>query len=246
MTSLGRTSFRLSSIARGAILATVVVAAATSGLFRATPHLGAAAAQATTSRSATQNAVPTDFRDFVEWAAADISTYWEGVYGAGGTFVRPQVQFFTEPVLSPCDTRPTTPAEGPFYCDNVVYVPDAWFAADPIRMNDFAIAYVLAHEIGHDVQDTQGILASLNAGIITSVETELQADCLAGVWAANANARGMLDDTDFQEGTALATTIGDDYLGFTPDQYTHGTSAQRVAWLTYGYEIADGSQCSTY
>ena len=82
---------------------------------------------------AEQRLEPIALSQFVVWAADDISTYWENVYGQGGTFVRPEIVFFTDPVMSPCDTEPTLPAEGPFYCVNVVYVPDAFFAADEIR-----------------------------------------------------------------------------------------------------------------
>jgi predicted metalloprotease len=241
-----RSSFT-ATLVRAAALAGVIIVATTSSLLTtgATSHVAAAGSSTATS-NATSTAVPTDFREFVLWAADDVSTYWENVYGEGGSFVRPEIVFFTDPVMSPCDTKPTTPAEGPFYCDNVVYVPDAWFAADELRLNDFAVAYVIAHEIGHDVQDTQGIIASLTAGDISSVQLELQADCLAGVWANSADRRGMLEDGDFAEATALAYTIGDDYLGFAPSQYTHGSSADRIDWLTYGFQVGDGAQCLTY
>ncbi|MEO5965247.1 MAG: neutral zinc metallopeptidase [Candidatus Limnocylindrales bacterium] len=239
-------SHRLSVLARATAL-TIVLATTTVAAPSLAPianHTAATAGSGTTTTQ-TSTTIPADFRGFVLWAADDIDAYWESVYGAGGTFVRPEVTFFVDPIATPCDAN-ATPEEGPFYCQNVVYVPEAWFAADAARTNDFAIAYVMAHEIGHDVQDTQGILASLNNGIITSVQTELQADCLAGVWAASANRRGMLSTGDYEEATQLATTIGDDYLGFQPADYTHGTSAQRVAWFNYGFQMADGTTCRTY
>lgn len=158
-------------------------------------------------------------------------------------------------------------AMGPFYCplDKKVYLDLSFFRDMQTKYGgggDFADAYVIAHEIGHHVQDLLGILdkadAAKQGGSRTqanaiSVRIELMADCLAGVWAANANQKWkILDQGDVEKAVATAQAIGDDRLqtaarGYAvPDSFTHGSSAMRVQWLTTGLKSAKVDSCDTF
>jgi len=158
-------------------------------------------------------------------------------------------------------------AMGPFYCpgDKKVYLDMAFFDEMTRRFKasgDFARAYVIAHEIGHHVQDEMGITAKTDAmrDKMTdvqynkvSVRVELQADCFAGAWAYHSNrAKPFLDPNDVDEALAAANAIGDDALqraargAVVPDSFTHGTSAQRVRWFKTGFESGDLKACDTF
>jgi hypothetical protein len=158
-------------------------------------------------------------------------------------------------------------AMGPFYCplDKKVYLDLSFFRDMETKYGgggDFADAYVIAHEIGHHVQDLLGILAKTDAAKESasrtqanaiSVRVELMADCLAGVWAANANQKWkLLDPGDVEKAVATAQAIGDDRLqtaarGYAvPDSFTHGSSAMRVKWLTTGLQSGKVDSCDTF
>jgi hypothetical protein len=158
-------------------------------------------------------------------------------------------------------------AMGPFYCpiDKKVYLDTSFFRDMKTKYGgggDFAYAYVVAHEIGHHVQDLLGILDKADAAKQRSSQTqanaisvriELQADCLAGVWAANANQKWqILEPGDVEKALATAQAIGDDRLqtaarGYAvPDSFTHGSSAQRAKWLTTGLKSGQISSCDTF
>jgi hypothetical protein len=158
-------------------------------------------------------------------------------------------------------------AMGPFYCplDKKVYLDLSFFRDMETKYGgggDFADAYVIAHEIGHHVQDLLGILAKTDAAKESasrtqanaiSVRVELMADCLAGVWAANANQKWkLLDAGDVEKAVATAGAIGDDRLqtaarGYAvPDSFTHGSSAMRVKWLTTGLQSGKVDSCDTF
>ena len=158
-------------------------------------------------------------------------------------------------------------AMGPFYCplDKKVYLDLSFFRDMQTKYGgggDFADAYVIAHEIGHHVQDLLGILAKTDAAKESasrtqanaiSVRVELMADCLAGVWAANANQKWkLLDPGDVEKAVATAGAIGDDRLqtaarGYAvPDSFTHGSSAMRVKWLTAGLQSGKVDSCDTF
>ena len=158
-------------------------------------------------------------------------------------------------------------AMGPFYCplDKKVYLDLSFFRDMETKYGgggDFADAYVIAHEIGHHVQDLLGILAKTDAAKESasrtqanaiSVRVELMADCLAGVWAANANQKWkLLDPGDVEKAVATAGAIGDDRLqtaarGYAvPDSFTHGSSAMRVKWLTAGLQSGKVDSCDTF
>ena len=193
-------------------------------------------------------------------------TWQEQFRAAGRQYEEPKLVLFTDATPTACGTGQT--AMGPFYCplDSKVYIDLAFFDELKRRFQapgDFAQAYVIAHEVGHHVQHVLGISdkvhqareragseAKANA---LSVRLELQADCLAGVWAARANeARQILEAGDIEEALAAATAIGDDRLqkqarGYVvPDAFTHGTSEQRVRWFKRGIESGDMNRCNTF
>jgi predicted metalloprotease len=155
---------------------------------------------------------------------------------------------------------------GPFYCptDGKIYLDTSFFNELSQRFKapgDFATAYVIAHEVGHHIQDLQGSLGqahdlqareSESQGNAIQVKVELQADCYAGVWAANAKTpegQPVMEQGDFEEGMRAAEAIGDDTLQretqgqVVPDSFTHGTSAQRMEALQRGYKSGDPNVC---
>ena len=158
-------------------------------------------------------------------------------------------------------------AMGPFYCpvDKKVYLDTSFFQEMQRKFGtggDFAYAYVIAHEVGHHVQDVLGILGKVQArqrdvgeteGNQLSVRIELMADCLAGVWAKNSNDKyNAINDSDIREAVAAAQAIGDDRLQergrgeVVPDSFTHGSSEQRVRWLTTGLRSGQVQSCDTF
>ena len=193
---------------------------------------------------------------------------WGRLFQASGqTYVPPRLHFYSGQGLSGCGEAMS--AMGPFYCpsDQRIYLDTEFFDQLTNRFHaagDFAQAYVIAHEVGHHVQYLTGIAdkvrreqqASDEAGAnALQVRMELQADCYAGVWAVNAkDARGqaLLEPGDAEEGLRAANAIGDDTLqrsaGRTPvpDSFTHGTSAERMAWLRRGLQTGDPAQCNTF
>ena len=159
-------------------------------------------------------------------------------------------------------------AVGPFYCpvDEKLYIDLSFYSDLKNRFGapgDFAQAYVIAHEVGHHVQNQLGIMDEVQSvqqqadsqaeANSLSVMLELQADCLAGVWAHNADrARDVLEQGDVEEGLNAASSIGDDRLQMesqgqvTPDSFTHGSSEQRVSWFKTGLESGDINSCNTF
>ena len=183
----------------------------------------------------------------------------------GGTYREPKLVLFSGAVQSACGFAQS--AVGPFYCpaDQKVYLDTEFFDEMQRRFKapgDFAQAYVIAHEIGHHVQNLVGIsdkVQTLRARSSQaesndlSVRLELQADCFAGVWANHAQkARQILESGDVEEALNAATAIGDDRLqmrsrGYVaPDSFTHGSSAQRVRWFKQGITTGDIRQCDTF
>ncbi|WP_404334628.1 neutral zinc metallopeptidase [Sphingomonas sp. MMS12-HWE2-04] len=188
---------------------------------------------------------------------------WGAIFQqAGKTYKPATINFFTGGAQTGCGSA--TSAVGPFYCpsDGGVYIDTAFFDELEKRFGakgDFARDYVIAHEMGHHVQDLLGTSgevsqaqgrASKTEGNRLSVKLELQADCFAGVWAARN--RDRLEAGDIEEGMTAANAIGDDTLQrqgqgeVVPDSFTHGTSAQRVAWLRKGLESGDPASCDTF
>jgi uncharacterized protein len=183
----------------------------------------------------------------------------------GGQYQKPKLVLFTGATPTACGTGQT--AMGPFYCpgDQKVYLDMQFFDEMARRFRadgDFARAYVIAHEVGHHVQNLLGITQKTDAlrGKMSevqynkvSVRVELQADCFAGVWAHHANkARPFMEAGDIEKALVAARAIGDDALqraargAVVPDSFTHGTSAQRTRWLTAGFESGDLKACDTF
>ena len=204
--------------------------------------------------------------DFVSVVLADTEDAWHELFRqAGSTYREPKLVLFTDAVESACGFAES--AVGPFYCpeDQKVYIDLGFYRELTDRFHapgDFAQAYVIAHEVGHHVQNLLGISrkvqdarsrASQVEGNRLSVRLELQADCLAGVWAYHANkARHIIEAGDVEEALSAASAIGDDRLqkqtrGFVvPDAFTHGTSEQRVRWFRTGIESGDINRCNTF
>jgi len=182
----------------------------------------------------------------------------------GGRYQPTTLAFYSETDQSGCGVAQS--AMGPFYCptDKRIYLDTEFFSELSRRFQapgDFAQAYVVAHEVGHHVQDLNGTLdqahnlqarASQTEGNAIQVRVELQADCYAGVWAANAKdpeGRPVMEPGDFEEGMRAAEAIGDDTLQretqgrVVPDSFTHGTSAQRMEALQRGYKSGDPNAC---
>jgi hypothetical protein len=185
---------------------------------------------------------------------------------AGKQYKDPKLVLFSGATPTACGTGQA--AMGPFYCplDSKVYIDLAFYQEMKSRFQvsgDFAQAYVIAHEVGHHVQHLLGISDKVHAAQQAarseaqanglSVRLELQADCLAGVWAAQANeARQILESGDVEEALAAASAIGDDRLqkqsrGYVvPDGFTHGSSEQRMRWFRRGIDSGDMNQCNTF
>ena len=205
--------------------------------------------------------------DFVAVTLADTEDIWKRVLKAqtGQTYTPATLVLYRDITDSPCGTA--SGATGPFYCpnDQKVYLDTAFFdtMASQLGANgDFAMAYVVAHEIGHHVQDLLGILGQANdlRGRVSeaesnaiSVRVELQADCLAGIWGREVQAQfGAIEPGDFEEAVNAARQIGDDTLQRNagrvpmPDSFTHGTSAQRSKWFQIGLQSGQLSACDTF
>jgi predicted metalloprotease len=218
---------------------------------------------------ATREARPAEenrLAEFVSVVLADTEDTWNDLFRqAGGEYREPILVLFTDAVESACGFADS--AVGPFYCprDEKVYIDLGFFREMRDRFRapgDFAQAYVIAHEIGHHVQNLLGISeqvqnararASQAEGNRLSVRLELQADCLAGVWANHADrARNIIEEGDVEEALGAASAIGDDRLqkqtrGFVvPDAFTHGSSEQRVRWFRRGLESGSSGRCNTF
>ena len=223
-------------------------------------------APAPSSQPAQRSAEENELADFVSVVLADTEDTWHALFKEeGGRYQEPRLVLFTDAVNSACGFAQA--AVGPFYCpgDNKIYIDLGFFRDLRSRFGapgDFAQAYVVAHEVAHHVQNLLGISGkvqelrrqvSQSESNALSVRLELQADCLAGVWANRADkARQILEQGDIEEALGAATAIGDDRLQkqagrrVTPDSFTHGSSAQRVRWFKQGLESGAMGACDTF
>lgn len=204
--------------------------------------------------------------DFVRAVLGETEDTWGAYFQAAGkTYTPPHLVLFNGAVASACGNA--SAAAGPFYCpgDQKVYIDLTFFrqlATQFAAPGQFAQAYVIAHEVGHHVQNLLGITDKVErlqgrgertgAGSV-SVKVELQADCFAGVWASQANkARKILEPGDLEQGLQAASSVGDDTLQkreqgmVVPDSFTHGSSAQRVKWFRRGFEAGTINNCDTF
>lgn len=203
---------------------------------------------------------------FVSRVLASTEDAWAQIFGESGRrYPPPKLVLFTRAYPTACGLGQA--AAGPFYCpgDRKVYIDLGFYQVMRDRFHasgDFAQAYVIAHEVGHHVQTLLGITDqvekrrgsfSRESGNALSVRLELQADCLAGVWANRTDrTRHLLDPGDVEGALNAAAAIGDDTLQrqsqgqVVPDSFTHGTSAQRVRWLRRGLDTGDLNSCDTF
>jgi len=203
---------------------------------------------------------------FVAVVLADTEDVWRAKFQQmGSTYREPKLRLFRGSEPTACGRGQA--AMGPFYCpgDQKVYIDLSFYETMRTRLGapgDFAQAYVIAHEVGHHVQNLMGISGKVDAmrGRVSeaqqnalSVRLELQADCFAGIWAHDAqNARQILEQGDVEEALNAATQIGDDTLQrksqgtVVPETFTHGTSAQRVSWFKRGFQTGSVEQCNTF
>jgi len=200
---------------------------------------------------------------FASAILADTEDTWTAIFERGGSrYPQPTLVLFSDAVQSACGL--SSSAVGPFYCpaDSKVYIDLTFHRELSDRFGapgDFARAYVIAHEVGHHVQNVLGFFeaarrqgggqASAND---LSIRQELQADCFAGVWGHSAAARDLLEPGDVEEGLAAAAALGDDRIqrqsqGYvTPESWTHGSSTQRLEWFRRGLDSGDPDTCDTF
>ena len=222
--------------------------------------------QGQTTSSWTPTAEEEELAVFAKQILAGTEDVWSEIFKQyGKTYVPPRLVLFSGSVQSGCGGA--TAQSGPFYCsaDQSVYLDLSFFSSMKSQIGadgDFAYAYVIAHEVGHHVQYLLGTLNQAHQQMSRvsekesnkiSVRLELQADFYAGVWACTDNKMfGSLEDGDIEEGLAVASKIGDDYLqkqayGYSvPDSFNHGTSAQRSRWLKKGLATGDIRQGDTF
>jgi len=203
---------------------------------------------------------------FVSVVLADTEDVWGQIFRAGGaTYHPPKLVLYRGAITTGCGTGQS--AMGPFYCpvDQKVYIDLSFY--DTLRQRlgapgEFAQAYVIAHEVGHHVQDELGITRKVDAARqrmsqtqanSVSVRVELQADCFAGVWAHHSQqSKNWLDPGDIESAMNAAAKIGDDALqrsagrAVVPESFTHGTSAQRQHWFQTGYQTGSVKACDTF
>ena len=249
----------------GVILALLMGGGDGGGLGDMLGQLGAPQTSAAAQDSGEFSGIDED-EDFVMAILGTTETLWTDVFAASGqTYDPARLVLFSQATESGCGGASS--ATGPHYCplDETIYVDLTFYDELQRRFGveggDFAEAYVLAHEVGHHVQHELGIMDSVreiqqsqpSEANEYSVRLELQADCLAGIWANSIFQRGnVLQPGDIQEGLDAAGAVGDDRIQLTttgrvnPETFTHGTSEQRVRWFNVGYETGDPAACDTF
>jgi uncharacterized protein len=212
------------------------------------------------------NPADQELADFVSVVLADTEDTWKVQFQKiGKVYQEPHLVLFRDRVNSACGLAQS--AMGPFYCpgDNKLYIDLAFYQDMKTKLGapgDFAQAYVIAHEVGHHVQNLLGISGKVHAAQQNlsqeeanslSVKLELQADCFSGLWAHFANTeRGIVEAGDIEEALTAAAAVGDDKLQqqatgtIRPEKFTHGTSKQRAHWFNVGLEKGSISECDTF
>jgi predicted metalloprotease len=202
--------------------------------------------------------------DFMSFVLDDVQNTWAREFTRiGREYERAKLVLFTDAVRSGCGAADA--AAGPFYCpeDRKVYIDLSFYHDLKNRFGapgDFAQAYVLAHEIGHHVQHLLGVTDQVRQGqqarpdraAALSVRLELQADCLAGIWARSTNERRLLEEGDVEEALGAASAVGDDRIQkqaggrVSPETWTHGSARQRAGWFRRGLETGRVQDCDTF
>ena len=220
---------------------------------------------APTQRRASGQRSNDELGQFAGVILAETEDVWGGIFKSNGkTYPEPKLVLFTDSIRSACGNASS--ASGPFYCpgDSKLYIDLSFFGELERKFGasgDFAQAYVLAHEVGHHVQNVIGVLPKFNEMRRTmskseankmSIRVELQADCFAGIWGFYTNEKGLLERGDLEEALNAATQIGDDAIqkrtqGYVvPESFNHGTSKQRKYWFRRGFESGRLAQCDTF
>ncbi len=221
--------------------------------------------QTTTTQQQGTSGASDEMKQFVSVVLAETEDTWNGIFESQGLdYKEPAMVLFTDSVRSACGFA--SAATGPFYCpgDQKVYLDLGFFDQLSRRFEasgDFAQAYVVAHEVGHHVQNVTGILPRFNQmrqrmsqaeANAMSIRVELQADCFAGIWAHYTAQKGLLEDGDIEEALNAANQIGDDTLqrrtqGYVvPESFNHGTSQQRRTWFARGLKSGRLADCDTF
>lgn len=226
---------------------------------------GATQQQGTTTGPVASTPQEDAVMDFLAVVLGDTEDVWGQLFRqANASYRQPELVIFRDAVTSACGNA--SAASGPFYCpgDNKLYM-DLSFLTELKRMGgsgDFALAYVIAHEVGHHIQNLTGRamevqrakqrMSRTDANAL-QVRMELEADCYAGVWAHHGHRqRNILEEGDIEEGLGAAAAVGDDHLQrqagrrVVPESFTHGTSAQRMSWFRRGLESGDIQACNTF
>lgn len=219
----------------------------------------------TTEMTAEEKAADDERAEFVKVVLAETEDVWNSLFERQGKdYPEPTLVLFRDAIQSACGNA--SAAMGPFYCptDQKVYIDLAFYQDLQTKLNapgDFAMAYVVAHEVGHHIQNLNGTaekVSRLRQQLSEaeynrySVKLELQADFLAGIWAHYTQKKNILESGDIEEAFNAANAIGDDRLqkrsqGYVvPDAFTHGTSEQRMYWFKKGYQTGDISQGDTF
>jgi predicted metalloprotease len=206
-----------------------------------------------------------ELKQFVGVVLAETEDVWTTIFQQlGREYRKPVLVLFRDGANSACGQAGAS--VGPFYCpaDEKLYIDLSFFRELKTRFRapgDFAIAYVVAHEVGHHIQNLLGTMgrvsnaqrqSSQEAGNALSVRLELQADCYSGVWARQAEKRGIVEPGDLDEALGAASAVGDDRLqresqGYVvPDSFTHGSSQERSSWFRRGFDTGDIRQCETF
>ncbi|GGR97866.1 KPN_02809 family neutral zinc metallopeptidase [Deinococcus sedimenti] len=228
--------------------------------------LGGGSSQPTQQSQSTQTTQNDEAYQFVDRVLGSTDQVWGSIFKqAGRTYTEPRLVLYTRGTQSGCGQANS--AVGPFYCpaDQKIYLDTSFFTQMDRQLGgggDFAYAYVIAHEVGHHVQDELGISDQVDRKQRSarteaeansySVRLELQADCFAGVWGNKTQQDANITQADVQEAVATAEAIGDDNLqrqgqGYVaPDSFTHGSAAQRVKWFMTGFKSGNPNSCDTF
>ena len=218
------------------------------------------------TQTSQQNLTTKDFEGadnyevFASTVLGSTNDLWQNIFSQSGkTYAEPRLVLFRTATESRCGVA--TSDVGPHYCpaDQTIYIDETFFAELQQRFNaqggDVAEAYVIAHEVGHHVQNQLGIMSEVQRqgnSNDTSIKLELQADCFAGVWAYSIRDNGVLAAGEINEAIDAAAAVGDDRIQqsvqgqISPETWTHGSSEQRVEWFTKGYNAGSPNACNTF
>jgi predicted metalloprotease len=239
------------------------IAIALGAVFLLPRLMGGGAQSLSSDRGAAQSASNDERKQFVSFVFDDVQHTWSEFFAANSQpYRKATLVLFSDRTASACGTESS--AVGPFYCppDARVYIDFSFYQELARRFGapgDFAQAYVIAHEMGHHVQNLLGIEKRVRQGggpsegaNSNSVRLELQADCFAGIWAHSTNQRSLLEQGDVEEGLAAASAVGDDRLQrqatgtVQPETWTHGSAAQRSQWFKRGFASGSIKDCDTF